>query len=1363
MHVAATAFDDSSSNSYAGISDATTLNFTTADIGAPTLSSSSPTDGATGIAVDANIVLTFNEAVDAESGNIVIYKSSDNSEVESIPVGNAKVSGSGSTEITINPATTLDSLTAYYVQIAATAFDDSSSNSYAGITDTTTLNFTTADVEAPTLTFSPLDGATGIADNTNITITFDEAIRNTDNSELTDTNVDSLITLKETNSSGSNIDFDATIDSDKKIITINPDSDFSSQQVVYVAIGATVEDSSDNAISASNITFTVAAPTSPPSLTFSPADTSTDIAVDTNITITFDKAIRHIDDTDITDTNVDSLITLKKTNSSGVGIPFNATIDSTNKVITINPSSNFSSSQVVYVAIGAAVEDYYNNAISSSSITFTVVDTAAPTITFNPSNSDTNVTVSSNITLTFNEAIRNTNDTALTDSNVDSLITLKDSDEDGDNISFDATIDSDKKIITINPDSNFSSEQIVYVAIGATVEDSSDNAITATDITFTAADSTPPTLTFTPANSDTGIAVNSDITIAFNESIRKIDDTIITDANVDSLITLKQTNANGSNIDFEAVIDTDKKLITITPDNSFSSEQVVYVAIGATVEDESDNAISASSITFTAADSTAPVVTFDPADTATGIPITANVTLTFNEAVRNTNDSELTNSNIGSLITLEYVSDNTTIDFTATIDSDKKVITINPDSDFIHGEIVYVEIQALEDSSNNTMSATSGTFSVTDTEPPTVSMSPAHGSTKVPLDTNVIIVFDEEIRLINNSEINNTNVDSLITVKDTNSSGDDLAFDATINSNKTKITIDLVNDLSSEQTVYVAIGPTVEDSYDNALSAIHYGIFTAADKLPPTVEIEAVITASIATNSNITFTFSEAIRNLDDSAITNSNVGSLMTLKDTDANGADIPFVATINSAKTIITIDPVSNFSSKQKIYAAIGATVEDSADNVIPASSKTFTAEFLKESLENPFNEKDVIALIDAQREISKRFIEQSSYAVLNRMEWLRRNRDVNNLSEQGIKFIFGDETFSEIATTFTFDKYINKTKDLFHNDWAFWSEGAITLGEQDNTSLASLQKIQTTGVTIGVDKKVSNRKMYGFALRVGHDNVSIGTSDTNLKTDMSSFTSYATFPFNNETFIDTHIGISSLKIDSRRKHEAGFLNGNRNGKQIFGSIVYGAEFSKEKLHISPYGRVDLGYTVLDEYLDSGKVSALKYNEMKIENSKASFGFIINNSIEKYNYKLKPFGRLEYGKGSVYSNDTIVSYYTAYPNINYTHKGVQELSDNYRVSIGADLDIGKNWYYTASAERSEEIDDGNLNTVNFAGSYIINKNSELSFNSNFSNNSTSQFSIQYDEQFNSGWILNYNIELDNFINNSFNTTFAIGIKKNF
>ena len=228
-----------------------------ADTTAPTLSSSSPADNATAVAVGSNIVLNFSEAVDVETGNITIKKTSDNSTVETIDVTSAQVTGTGTTAITINPGSDLSGETEYYVLIDTTAFDDSSSNSYAGISSTTALSFTTADIAAPTVTFSPLNSATSVAVDSNITITFDEAVRNTNDSALTDSNVDSLITLKTTNSSGTDIAFDATINAAKTIITINPTSDFTGEQVVYVAIGATVEDSSDNAISAANATFTV--------------------------------------------------------------------------------------------------------------------------------------------------------------------------------------------------------------------------------------------------------------------------------------------------------------------------------------------------------------------------------------------------------------------------------------------------------------------------------------------------------------------------------------------------------------------------------------------------------------------------------------------------------------------------------------------------------------------------------------------------------------------------------------------------------------------------------------------------------------------------------------------------------------------------------------------------------------------------------------------------------------------------------------------------------------------------------------------------------------------------------------------------
>ena len=162
VQIAGTAFDDSSSNSYSGISDTTSFSFTTADETAPTISSFSPLDDSTAVATTSNIVLTFSEAVDVETGNIVIYKASDNSVVEIIDVTSSKVTGSGTNQITINPVSDLAESTAFYVQIAGTAFDDSSSNSYSGISDTTSFSFTTADETAPTISsFSQLDDASG--------------------------------------------------------------------------------------------------------------------------------------------------------------------------------------------------------------------------------------------------------------------------------------------------------------------------------------------------------------------------------------------------------------------------------------------------------------------------------------------------------------------------------------------------------------------------------------------------------------------------------------------------------------------------------------------------------------------------------------------------------------------------------------------------------------------------------------------------------------------------------------------------------------------------------------------------------------------------------------------------------------------------------------------------------------------------------------------------------------------------------------------------------------------------------------------------------------------------------------------------
>ena len=114
-----------------------------------------------------------------------------------------------------------------------------------------------------------------------------------------------------------------------------------------------------------------------------------------------------------------------------------------------------------------------------------IIDNTAPMLIYSPSDGANGIGIDDNITITFSEAVRNIDDTVLTNSNIDSHVTLKLNSHDGQNVTFDATINENKKVITIDPTSNLFYSQNVYVAIDATLEDSEDNVITASDASFT--------------------------------------------------------------------------------------------------------------------------------------------------------------------------------------------------------------------------------------------------------------------------------------------------------------------------------------------------------------------------------------------------------------------------------------------------------------------------------------------------------------------------------------------------------------------------------------------------------------------------------------------------------------------------------------------------------------------------------------------------------------------------------------------------------------------------------------------------------------------------------------------------------------
>jgi hypothetical protein len=125
---------DAGNNNFAGISG-TAYRFTTAE--APTaITTYSPAQGTTGVTVGDNLVLTFNENIQAGTGNIVLTPSS--GAVVTIPVGDAQVSITNAV-VTVNPSYDLLSTAAgiqYTVTMGVGVFKDAGNNNFAGISGT---------------------------------------------------------------------------------------------------------------------------------------------------------------------------------------------------------------------------------------------------------------------------------------------------------------------------------------------------------------------------------------------------------------------------------------------------------------------------------------------------------------------------------------------------------------------------------------------------------------------------------------------------------------------------------------------------------------------------------------------------------------------------------------------------------------------------------------------------------------------------------------------------------------------------------------------------------------------------------------------------------------------------------------------------------------------------------------------------------------------------------------------------------------------------------------------------------------------------------------------------------------------------
>lgn len=114
-----------------------------------------------------------------------------------------------------------------------------------------------------------------------------------------------------------------------------------------------------------------------------------------------------------------------------------------------------------------------------------------------------------------------------------------------------------------------------------------------------------------------------------------------------------------------------------------------------------------------------------------------------------------------------------------------------------------------------------------DITPPTVTYLPANNTNNASTTVNPTLSFNENVRLTDNSAINNANAQNLIELRLGNAAGAPIPFTTTFSNNI--ITVIPTSGLVPGQTYYVALKPNmVEDFSDNGITAATSSTFTTA-------------------------------------------------------------------------------------------------------------------------------------------------------------------------------------------------------------------------------------------------------------------------------------------------------------------------------------------------------------------------------------------------------------------------------------------------------------------------------------------------------------------------------------------------------
>jgi uncharacterized protein YhjY with autotransporter beta-barrel domain len=197
------------------------------------------------------------------------------------------------------------------------------------------------------------------------------------------------------------------------------------------------------------------------------------------------------------------------------------------------------------------------------------------------------------------------------------------------------------------------------------------------------------------------------------------------------------------------------------------------------------------------------------------------------------------------------------------------------------------------------------------------------------------------------------------------------------------------------------------------------------------------------------------------------------------------------------------------------------------------------------------------------------------------------------------------------------------------AVWASGAIEFGKMNNAGLVDSTKFTTSGVTAGIDARISDQLIVGGAVGFGADRSDIGLRGSVSDANSVNGVFYASYKPIQFLYVDALAGYGTLNFDNKRLSalDGSALSGKRGGNAFFASLGLHYDIRMGAIKFTPYARLDTMKAGLNQYSESGDASqALTFRATNFSTTAGVVGLRGSVDIRSDDVTYTPNMRVEY-----------------------------------------------------------------------------------------------------------------------------------------